>query len=46
MFVTVSYVIDFIEEARVFLYLTLGEIKGWSWLMEEWNTSKFVEDIG
>jgi hypothetical protein len=34
MFVTVSYVIDFIEEVRVFLYLSLREISGWSWLIE------------
>jgi hypothetical protein len=44
MFVTVSYVIHFIEEARVFLYLSLGEISGSSWLTE-WKTPKLVEDM-
>jgi hypothetical protein len=46
MFVTVSYVVDFIEEVRSFPYLSLGEISGWSWLTEEGKTLKLVEDLG
>jgi hypothetical protein len=45
MFVTASYVIDIIEKVRVFPYLILREISGWSWLME-WKTPKLVEDMG